>query len=137
MRALHSGVSTTPKLQFCHHTLPPLLSPKSPFLLTLLHPSLQNSYPFHTHKQRQRPFITSSMAATPSTTDTNTITKPFSVLFVCLGNICRSPAAEGVFRDLVKKRGLDSNFIIDSAGTIDYHEVYYKYPFVCCIFLLF
>ncbi|KAG7559667.1 Phosphotyrosine protein phosphatase I superfamily [Arabidopsis thaliana x Arabidopsis arenosa] len=49
-------------------------------------------------------------------------TKPFSVLFVCLGNICRSPAAEGVFRDIVKKRGLDSKFIIDSAGTIDYHE---------------
>ncbi|KAL3718284.1 hypothetical protein ACJRO7_003424 [Eucalyptus globulus] len=48
--------------------------------------------------------------------------KPFSVLFVCLGNICRSPAAEGVFRDLVKKRGLDSAFNIDSAGTIDYHE---------------
>ncbi|KAJ4890550.1 Protein-tyrosine phosphatase [Raphanus sativus] len=52
----------------------------------------------------------------------NSETKPFSVLFVCLGNICRSPAAEGVFRDIVKKRGLDSSFIIDSAGTIDYHE---------------
>lgn len=50
-------------------------------------------------------------------------TKPFSVLFVCLGNICRSPAAEGVFRDLVKKRTLDSKFNIDSAGTINYHEV--------------
>lgn len=49
-------------------------------------------------------------------------TKPFSVLFVCLGNICRSPAAEGVFTDLVKKRGLDSKFNIDSAGTINYHE---------------
>lgn len=49
-------------------------------------------------------------------------TKPFSVLFVCLGNICRSPAAEGVFTDLVKKRGLDSKFKIDSAGTINYHE---------------
>ncbi|KAK1263871.1 hypothetical protein QJS04_geneDACA008432 [Acorus gramineus] len=48
--------------------------------------------------------------------------KPFSVLFVCLGNICRSPAAEGVFRNLVKKRGLDSEFVIDSAGTIGYHE---------------
>uniref|UniRef100_A0A7N0TLV4 acid phosphatase n=1 Tax=Kalanchoe fedtschenkoi TaxID=63787 RepID=A0A7N0TLV4_KALFE len=48
--------------------------------------------------------------------------KPFSVLFVCLGNICRSPAAEGVFRDLVRKRGLDSKFNIDSAGTIGYHE---------------
>ncbi|KAI9080148.1 hypothetical protein K1719_037826 [Acacia pycnantha] len=49
-------------------------------------------------------------------------TKPFSVLFVCLGNICRSPAAEGVFRHLVNKRALDSKFEIDSAGTINYHE---------------
>ncbi|CAN6452424.1 unnamed protein product [Victoria cruziana] len=49
-------------------------------------------------------------------------TKPFAVLFVCLGNICRSPAAEGVFRDIVGKRGIDSNFNIDSAGTINYHE---------------
>lgn len=48
--------------------------------------------------------------------------KPFSVLFVCLGNICRSPAAEAVFRDTVRKRGLEHNFVIDSAGTIDYHE---------------
>lgn len=61
-------------------------------------------------------------------------TKPFSVLFVCLGNICRSPAAEGVFTDLVKKKGLDSNFNIDSAGTINYHEVYiYAYPIYICV----
>ncbi|KAL6858727.1 hypothetical protein ACP4OV_017729 [Aristida adscensionis] len=48
--------------------------------------------------------------------------KPFAVLFVCLGNICRSPAAEAVFRNLVSKRGLDTKFHIDSAGTIGYHE---------------
>ncbi|XP_045796346.1 putative low molecular weight protein-tyrosine-phosphatase slr0328 isoform X2 [Trifolium pratense] len=48
---------------------------------------------------------------------------PFSVLFVCLGNICRSPAAEGVFTYFVKKRGFDSKIRIDSAGTINYHEV--------------
>jgi protein-tyrosine phosphatase len=53
----------------------------------------------------------------------STETKPFAVLFVCLGNICRSPAAEGVFTDIVNKRGLDSKFKIDSAGTINYHEV--------------
>ncbi|CAK7329321.1 unnamed protein product [Dovyalis caffra] len=52
----------------------------------------------------------------------STEARPFSVLFVCLGNICRSPAAEGVFTDIVKKRGLDSKFKIDSAGTINYHE---------------
>ncbi|KAF5177314.1 Low molecular weight protein-tyrosine-phosphatase [Thalictrum thalictroides] len=63
--------------------------------------------------------MASSTTQPTTTTETN---KPFSVLFVCLGNICRSPAAEGVFTDLVNKRGLQSNFKIDSAGTIGYHE---------------
>ncbi len=44
-----------------------------------------------------------------------------SILFVCLGNICRSPTAEGVFRKLVSDAGRDSEFEIDSAGTIGYH----------------
>ena len=44
-----------------------------------------------------------------------------SVLFVCLGNICRSPLAEGVFRDLVAGAGLQERFLIDSAGTGAYH----------------
>lgn len=39
------------------------------------------------------------------------------VLFVCLGNICRSPMAEYVFKDLVKKEGLEDEFIIESAAT--------------------
>ncbi|HEX2166792.1 MAG TPA: low molecular weight protein-tyrosine-phosphatase [Longimicrobiales bacterium] len=43
------------------------------------------------------------------------------VLFVCLGNICRSPLAEGVFRDVVTDAGLAERFDIDSAGTSDYH----------------
>lgn len=45
-----------------------------------------------------------------------------SILFVCLGNICRSSAAEEVFRQLVTQRGLSEAFHIDSAGLIDYHE---------------
>ena len=45
-----------------------------------------------------------------------------SVLFVCMGNICRSPAAEGVFRHYVEQQGVAGNFHIDSAGTIDYHN---------------
>lgn len=44
-----------------------------------------------------------------------------SVLFVCLGNICRSPLAEGVFRHLVAERGLEDHFTIDSAGTGGWH----------------
>ena len=39
------------------------------------------------------------------------------VLFVCLGNICRSPMAECIFRDMVEKRGLAREFCIDSAAT--------------------
>ena len=44
-----------------------------------------------------------------------------NVLFVCLGNICRSPMAEAVFRDLVQKEGLADRFEIGSAGTGDWH----------------
>lgn len=45
----------------------------------------------------------------------------YKILFVCLGNICRSPAAEAVFRDRVEKAGLAGRFEIDSAGLIGYH----------------
>ncbi len=44
-----------------------------------------------------------------------------SVLFVCLGNICRSPLAEGIFRSLVEEEGLGDHFAIDSAGTGAWH----------------
>lgn len=43
------------------------------------------------------------------------------VLFVCTGNICRSPTAEGVFRHLVRRAGLEEAIATDSAGTHDYH----------------
>ncbi len=45
-----------------------------------------------------------------------------NVLFVCLGNICRSPTAEGVFRHLVEQEGLADSFFIDSAGTSGWHQ---------------
>lgn len=44
-----------------------------------------------------------------------------SVLFVCMGNICRSPSAEGVFLALLKKHGLSEHVEVDSAGTHGYH----------------
>jgi protein-tyrosine phosphatase len=47
--------------------------------------------------------------------------RPISVLFVCLGNICRSPLAEAVFRGVVTEAGLEDRFRIDSAGTSGYH----------------
>lgn len=47
---------------------------------------------------------------------------PVRILFVCLGNICRSPLAEGIFRHLVKRAGVDDLFEIDSAGTSGYHD---------------
>jgi protein-tyrosine phosphatase len=44
-----------------------------------------------------------------------------SVLFVCMGNICRSPTAEGVFRHFVNEAGLNEEITVDSAGTHAYH----------------
>lgn len=43
------------------------------------------------------------------------------VLFVCLGNICRSPMAEAVFRHKVKEAGLEDKIFVDSAGTGHWH----------------
>ena len=51
------------------------------------------------------------------------------VLFVCLGNICRSPMAEFLFKDMVKKRNLEDRFLIESAATSSEEEgnhIYYK-----------
>jgi len=48
--------------------------------------------------------------------------EPIRVLFVCLGNICRSPLAEAVFRHLVDERGWTERFEIDSAGTSGWHR---------------
>ena len=44
-----------------------------------------------------------------------------SVLFVCLGNICRSPAAEAIFKKLINDKGIENQFIVDSAGTGSWH----------------
>lgn len=47
--------------------------------------------------------------------------KKISVLFVCMGNICRSPTAHGIFERLVSDAGLDQIILVDSAGTHAYH----------------
>ena len=47
--------------------------------------------------------------------------KPFRLMFVCLGNICRSPAAQAVMQSLVDARGLSTQVFVDSAGTARYH----------------
>ncbi len=49
------------------------------------------------------------------------ISNPTSVLLVCMGNICRSPTAEGVFRQLAREASAQDSLRIDSAGTHDYH----------------
>ena len=48
--------------------------------------------------------------------------KPHKILFVCLGNICRSPSAEAVFRSYVEEQGHADRFHIDSAGLSNYHQ---------------
>jgi len=47
--------------------------------------------------------------------------EPIKILFVCTGNICRSPTAEGVFRHMAEEAGLGDRFVADSAGTHEYH----------------
>src|SRR5882672_2863268 len=47
--------------------------------------------------------------------------RPFRVLFICTGNICRSPTAAGVFAHFVRQVGLEGSIQVESAGTHDYH----------------
>ncbi|MFN4273141.1 MAG: low molecular weight protein-tyrosine-phosphatase [Aliihoeflea sp.] len=49
------------------------------------------------------------------------MTVPTSILFVCLGNICRSPLAQGVFAETALKAGRGRDFLVDSAGTGAWH----------------
>jgi protein-tyrosine phosphatase len=44
------------------------------------------------------------------------------ILFICMGNICRSPSAEAVMQALVKQQGMEQEIVCDSAGTFDYHR---------------
>ena len=48
--------------------------------------------------------------------------KNINLLFVCLGNICRSPAAEGIVKKMIKDEGLDNRYFVESAGTSSWTE---------------
>ena len=50
------------------------------------------------------------------------ISKKYKVLFVCLGNICRSPAAQGIFEHIVRENGMEDRIEADSAGTYGGHR---------------
>lgn len=64
---------------------------------------------------------TQKTAEAPKIVERNLNADKINVLFVCLGNICRSPTAEGVFKTLVENEGLQDVFHIDSAGTAAYY----------------
>jgi len=49
------------------------------------------------------------------------MSEPTRILFVCLGNICRSPTAQGVFEHLLSQAGMQQSILVDSAGTGDWH----------------
>lgn len=120
MKTLYTDGTNLINLPFCHSSQFLSSNPNALFFIPFTH--TRKLTPKSSSISFKNSFfspIQASMASSTVTEDTN---KPFSVLFVCLGNICRSPAAEGVFTDLVKKRGFDSKFRIDSAGTIGYHE---------------
>ncbi len=57
----------------------------------------------------------------PQSNDQPKLANKINIMFVCTGNICRSPTAEGVFRALVARAGLDGRIATDSAGTHGYH----------------
>ena len=50
------------------------------------------------------------------------INNKYKVLFVCLGNICRSPAAHGIFEHIVREKGMSGRIDVDSAGTYSWHR---------------
>lgn len=52
----------------------------------------------------------------------NYLDNPYKILFICLGNICRSPAAQGIMESMIAERGLQDKIKVDSAGTYGGHS---------------
>ena len=65
--------------------------------------------------------LDNSQANAQQRTPANKTTAPVRVLFVCLGNICRSPTAHGIFQSQVDRAGLTQHIQVDSCGTGDWH----------------
>src|ERR687893_798111 len=70
----------------------------------------------NTDALRNRRFDWQVVVVTPYT-KLNTIPMPCKLLFVCLGNICRSPSAENIMNHLIEQAGLSESIVCDSAGT--------------------
>jgi len=86
-------------------------------------PILNQIYYINRHLIKIRLIIQNRLTYSMITFPKRAITKenPYKINFVCLGNICRSPTAEGVFQHLVDEAGLSSYFEIDSSGTGAWH----------------
>jgi protein-tyrosine phosphatase len=75
----------------------------------------------HSMNQKKRPFVTPVITLIfARISGILTMTKA-KILFVCLGNICRSPLAEAIFKDKIRNHALDAYFEADSCGTSNYH----------------
>ena len=92
---------------------------RSSYFIYFAHPGC--SAWFRRQTRHKHPTL-QSLAPPPSTVVTLFDMSQFSVLFVCMGNICRSPTAHGVFRQRVTQAGLASRVRIDSAGTHGSHK---------------
>jgi protein-tyrosine phosphatase len=75
----------------------------------------------HSMNQKKRPFVTPVITLIFARIQGILTMTKAKILFVCLGNICRSPLAEAIFKDKIRNRALDAYFEADSCGTSNYH----------------
>jgi protein-tyrosine phosphatase len=75
----------------------------------------------HSMNQKKRPFVTTVITLIFARISAILTMTKAKILFVCLGNICRSPLAEAIFKDKIRNHALDAYFEADSCGTSNYH----------------